>query len=221
VSGRGLGSCLALACATIVSHAGAADPLVIATDPSAPSDGAPAEGASVAAEEPEPEPDYHPRRRGHFPSGWFLPVGLTLAGSAHPSAPTSFAFGAEVSAVAFPVGEGNWVGGYADVVHETKNELTRASLGLEMGYTFVGVDGGVALQTSAAGTHWGGVVRPMLTTGFITFYGRWGWFAGEGERFREIGVLLKFPIHLAEADWNEPPPPPPAPRPGAVPAEGP
>jgi len=146
-------------------------------------------------------PDHYPspRHRGHFPEGLFLPVGFGVASASHPSSATSLDLGLEASVVVFPIGPGNWVGAYTDLYHETKNELTRASLGLEAGWAFIGVDGGVVMQSSDRGTHWGGVVRPMLTMTFITFFTRWGWLKDD-ERFLEIGALFKFPIHLSELD---------------------
>jgi hypothetical protein len=177
-------------------------PLEIAEDPREP---------TQVGYTPNEPPPAHPRHRGHFPEGLFLPVGFGVAGAAHPNAPTALSLGLEASVVVFPVGHGNWIGAYTDLYHEPKNELTRASLGVESGFTFIGVDGGLVMQASENGTHWGGVVRPMFTLGFLSLYARWGWLKGD-EDFREIGCLLKFPIHLMELDLNEPPPPPP-PRP--------
>jgi hypothetical protein len=174
-----------------------ADPrpaLEIASDPEQPT----VVGNELASLEREREPRHH---RGHFPQGWFLPVGLTAAGTAHPKLPTASTIGGEASVVAFPVGDGNWIGGYVDVVHELGNDLTRISVGPEMGFTLVGVDGGLVIQHSERGTRYGGAVRPMLSFSFLTVYGRWGWLADD-ERFREIGLLLKFPIHLADADFS-------------------
>ncbi|MBK9001790.1 MAG: hypothetical protein IPM35_39205 [Myxococcales bacterium] len=178
-------------------------PLEIAEDPEQPT--------QVGYHGGDAPPPSHPHRRGHFPEGLFLPVGLGVAGAAHPNLPTALSFGAEASVVAFPVGHGNWVGAYSDLYLEPKNELTRASLGLEAGFIFIGVDGGLLMQASENGTHWGGVVRPMFTLGFLSVFARWGWLKGD-EDFREIGCLVKFPIHLMELDLDEPPPAPPAPR---------
>lgn len=178
-------------------------PLEIASDPERPTDvGRPSGPAERVSE---------PRRRGHFPEGLFLPVGFSVASASHPSTPSSLALGAEASLALFPFGHGNWAGVYTDVIHETKNELTRWSFGLEAGFVLVGVDGGVVMQVSDAGKAWGGVVRPMLTLAFVTLYGRFG-FMKDAEDFREIGALFKFPIHLMDVDFDEPPPPPPPPR---------
>lgn len=166
----------------------------IASDPEHPT----VVGKELASSDVEQEPRRH---RGHFPQGWFLPVGLSVAGAAHPTSPTALAVGAEASVVAFPVAEGNWVGAYVDAVHELDNDLTRVSIGPEFGFVLIGVDGGFVVQRSERGTHYGGAVRPMLSFSFLTVYGRWGWLSDD-ERFREIGVLLKFPIHLVDADFT-------------------
>jgi len=156
--------------------------------------------AMAGGDDGSPPPGYvPPRHRGHFPEGLFLPVGMSFAGAAHPRSDSSFALGAETSLVLFPVGEGYWAGGYGDVVYETTNELTRTSLGLEFGFTFIGIDGGVVAQFGNGETHWGGVIRPMLSASLLTFYGRWGFFA-HADDFREVGVLLKLPIHLVDSE---------------------
>lgn len=178
-------------------------PLEIAEDPRQPTPVGPTPTPNELPATPHP--------RGHFPEGLFLPVGVGFASASHPDSPTAFAFGAEASVVAFPIGHANWLGAYADVFHESKNDRTRASLGLEAGFTFIGVDGGLVMQVSDDGTHWGGVVRPMFTVAFLTLFGRWGWFARD-EDFRELGVLVKLPFPLMELDFHEPPPAPPPPR---------
>ncbi|MFO0567458.1 MAG: hypothetical protein U0263_17505 [Polyangiaceae bacterium] len=112
--------------------------------------------------------------------GLFLPVGTLETAQGSIRAPTArfTALGASGQPRALPRGRGYWAGGYGDVVYETSNELTRTSLGLGSVSTFIDIDGGVVAQFGNGETHWGGVIRPMLTAKpHLTFYGRWGFFA--------------------------------------------
>lgn len=182
-----------LASATRVAAAEPASELQIATDPDRP--------AIVGYEQSTPEPELRHHRHGHFPEGVFLPLGASVAAASHPSSPTALALGAEASVVAFPVGPAMWAGGYADLLYEFRNDRTRASFGPELGFTLIGVDGGVVVQSSANGTHWGGVVRPMLTIGLLSVFARFGWLEDD-ERFVEIGALAKFPIQLHDSSME-------------------
>jgi hypothetical protein len=137
-----------------------------------------------------------------LPDGLFLPVGVYVGSASHADSDTDLLLGLEASAVLFPVGHSNWNGVYVDVLQDFGNDSVRTSLGLEVGFGFLGLDGGALLEFSEHGTYLGYAVRPMLSFGVIHVYGRWGFLPSkpEDDSFREIGVLLKYPIQLAEMD---------------------
>jgi hypothetical protein len=137
---------------------------------------------------------------GLLPEGWFLPVGVGVASVSHSQGASGTAVGAEASVVYFPVGHGFWNGAYADGLYDTGSRRVRMSTGLEVGYVFLGVDGGPVAQVGEAPARFGLEVRPMLSLGVMHLYGRWGWLFGDaaGGAFREIGVLVKLPIRIAD-----------------------
>jgi hypothetical protein len=182
----------------ILVLAQATEPAPVAAPEPAPAP-APAPAASRTS---SPGPPYVPVRRESFlPEGWFLPVGASVGSVWHPTGAQDAFGGAEASVVLFPVGHGSWSGIYADVVYDGAARRTRTSAGLEVGYLFLGVDGGPFLQLGDPAVRAGMEVRPMLSFGFVHFYGRWGWLWNSpgDDRFTEVGVLLKFPIFLADS----------------------
>jgi len=77
---------------------------------------------------------------------------------------------------------------------------TRVTFGPELGVGFLGFDAGLAIQTGGAQTYVGWVARPMLTLGFVSIFARFGGLPNEPDSrtWAELGLLLKYPIQLAE-----------------------
>lgn len=90
------------------------------------------------------------------------------------------------------MGEGFWNGVYADGLYDTSNHRVRASTGVELGYLFLGVDGGPVFEMGEAPVHAGLQIRPMLSLGPV--HGK-----EPQDNFREIGVLLKVPFQVVDA----------------------
>ena len=86
-----------------------------------------------------------------------------------------------------------WGGLYADVTRDFAADFTRMSIGPELGFTMLGVDGGLLAQLGDD-NRFGWTVRPVLTIGVISLYWRHGQFRDEmpNASFNEIGVLLKW-----------------------------
>jgi hypothetical protein len=134
-----------------------------------------------------------------FHNAWYLPVGISGGVAIHDGADDGFVGGLEASIVRND--DYNWMGAYADVVHDFAADTTRISLGPELGEAIFGIDGGYVLETGGGRTRHGVAVRPMFSLGVIMLYGRLEWLATEpSETLGEVGLLLKVPIEL----HNEP-----------------
>jgi hypothetical protein len=152
------------------------------------------------SENAEPESTAPRHHRGHVPEGWFLPVGVNIGGAVHPSADLGYLFGVEGSLVYFPLPHATWGGGYVDAVYDTGTKHARFSVGPEFGFTFIGLDGGLVVQPGTERTAIGFQGRVLLTLGVVSVYARWGKLPAldVDATFREIGILLKFPILLRD-----------------------
>jgi hypothetical protein len=143
-------------------------------------------------------------------SGWYLPVGLVLGGSAHADRPDGFVLGAEVSGAHVDVDSGFWYGGYLDALWDFGPDALRFSLGPEIGVGPVGLDGGYLGEIHAGTYTHGFQLRLLVTLGFVAAYARWGHqFRHPGEEdFGEFGLLVKFPVpvKLEPVRWQRPPP---------------
>ena len=143
-----------------------------------------------------------------FNNAWFVPVGVSGALALHADAPAGFAGGAEVSVVHND--DYDWLGAYADVVHDFAVDATRLSIGPELGEGFAGIDGGYLFEVGNGRTRHGVTVRPMLSLGFVMLYGRVGWLGGQDpETLGEVGLLFKYPIELHNEPSYRPGPPEP------------
>jgi hypothetical protein len=157
-----------------------------------------------------------------FTDALYLPIGLNLGGSLNGSLPNGFVLGGEISA-AYLHHSIAWWGGYADVLHDFGVKATRISVGPEVGWGPVGLDGGFLLEARDGQAHAGTALRLLLSVSLLSVYGRWGHTFGDGERnFGEAGVLLKVPIPIWEKPktdrpWRGPPPPPAPPEPPVQP----
>jgi hypothetical protein len=141
----------------------------------------------------------------------WLPFGATLGAAFHPGVEEGvpgFFLGGEASLV-YARDEGEkgfypdvtlWVGGYVDGLYDFGNEVGRLSFGPEIGYRYVGVDGGPLIQFDDGDVFAGGQVRLVGGVGVVASFVRLG-FIPEDERIHrilEVGFLLKFPALLDE-----------------------
>jgi hypothetical protein len=93
----------------------------------------------------------------------------------------------------------SWFGGYADAVWLSARDRVRLGVGPELGFLMFGVDGGPLIEIDERGARGGIAVRPLLSFVFVHVYARFGrTFGDRGSTFREVGMLLKYPIDLDE-----------------------
>ncbi|MBI5537227.1 MAG: hypothetical protein HY898_31185 [Deltaproteobacteria bacterium] len=134
-----------------------------------------------------------------FPvQGWYLPVGLNVGGAFHHES-RGMILGAETSVAYYR--RGWWMGVYTDVLRDFGNDRTRWSVGPELGFSFVGIDGGFLTQLGEDKVYTGYQIRGLVTMSLLSLYGRGGWLPSHPSEqgFAEVGVLLKIPIPL----WEE------------------
>lgn len=138
------------------------------------------------------------------PRGWYVPVGINLGGALHHSLPDGFLFGGEASVVHIDEGA-VWAGGYVDGLWDFGADQFRFSVGPEVGVAFLGFDAGYMGMVAADDSyHHGFVARGMLSLGLLALYGRYGRTFDPGAGLGELGVLLKFPIPIAEERRSRP-----------------
>ncbi len=140
-----------------------------------------------------------PSKQAPWLTGWYAPVGLVTGASLHQEAPGGFILGAEQSFV-YQRGPraGTWAGLYVDGLRDFGAGVTRFSLGPEIGYGPVGVDGGVYAERRDGQFRPGFLLRGLVTMGFVSAFVRWGrLFDDLPDRSHvELGLLLKIPISL-------------------------
>ena len=108
--------------------------------------------------------------------------------------PASYYLGGEVSVVR-QFREFAWLGAYLDGVYDFGRQHTRLSIGPEVGWSALGLDGGYLVALDGSGARSGLTVRPMLTMGYVTGYARLSHLF-EGATWLEAGVLLKYPVEF-------------------------
>jgi hypothetical protein len=143
-------------------------------------------------------------------------AGVNLGGAFHGGTKTGLVVGVEGSAAWFDPNRSLWWGGaYLDVLHDFGTGTWRSGVGPEFGWGPFGLDFGLAM-TWEGGVHVGWQVRPLLTLGILTVYGRWERVAVEGNGFLELGVLIKAAVREpARRQYHRHvPPPPELPEPG-------
>src|SRR5690606_11263865 len=110
-------------------------------------------------------------------------------------APSALLLGGEVSLVR-QTREFFWFGAYVDLVHDFGHDQTRLSVGPEFGWSALGLDVGYVVSLHGDGSA-ALSVRPMLTMGFVTVFGRvLHPVAGEAATAIESGLLVKYPFEL-------------------------
>jgi hypothetical protein len=134
--------------------------------------------------------------RGLPRPGWYLPVGVNTGLSGIGAGSLGAIVGAEASVVNLAKYYA-WYGAYADVGYITNTNALRFSVGPEIGLWFFGVDGGFLDIVENGRSRTGYTIRPLLTLGAISIYGRWDHtFENGGVDSGQIGLLLKYPIPL-------------------------
>jgi len=146
------------------------------------------------------------RADGPVLTGWYAPSGVALGASLH-EAPRSngLVLGVEQSLV-YQRGRraGFWGGLWGEALYDFGPGRGRLSLGPELGYGVVGIDGGFLAVLRGPRADAGVQGRLLLTMGVAAAYGRVGSVLGdEHYRFGEVGILLKWPWWLGS---------PPSPR---------
>lgn len=81
-----------------------------------------------------------------------------------------------------------WLGLYADGVVYTSDGSSRFTIGPEIGWNLIGLDGGLVIRSDGTAT-W--ALRGVLTFGYVQLYLR-----GEDPKTGEAGVLFKWPVEL-------------------------
>ena len=128
----------------------------------------------------------------------YVSTGVNLGTAIYPERSSSFIFGGEASLVYLSKSL-LWAGGYTDLVYDFGTNTRRFSIGPEIGYTGLGIDGGYLVSARDQEFHYGFQLRAVLTLGSLVTLGlRWGHLVGEVEHpdFTEFNVLFKIPIPL-------------------------
>lgn len=129
--------------------------------------------------------------------GWYAPVGVVLGGAFRPIDANGFLAGMEVSGARLSRNL-FWGGLYTDVLYDTGKKGARFSLGPELGFAMLGLDGGFMGEFSDHKFKKGVVLRGLLTFSIMAFYGRWGHFINESDsNWGEFGVLFKLPLPIS------------------------
>lgn len=116
-------------------------------------------------------------------------VGLALSHSA-------MLLGAEASVVRQTT-EFVWYGGYVDGVRDFGRDQTRFSIGPEVGWSAFGLDAGYLLLVTDGSVSHGITMRPLVSLGYVTLFGRFSKDLTAGGRvWSELGLLLKYPFEL-------------------------
>jgi hypothetical protein len=88
-----------------------------------------------------------------------------------------------------------WLGFYADGIRDFGNDTIRASIGPELGYKTIGIDGGYLKEFGGA-DRMGVTVRGCLTVGYVAVCSRYSRMYDPGQNLVDLGVLIKVPIPL-------------------------
>ena len=145
--------------------------------------------ASPAAAEETPSDD-QPIVVGYKPA-WFLMGGTTGGASFHEEGPGGFA-GAEFSLLR--THRDWWVGGYLDATYDFRTRAPTASIGPEVGYMFMGLDGGVAVRRRNADFEPGVMGRLSATAGVFGLFGRFNYWPTVETYTIQAGATFKFPL---------------------------
>ncbi|QDG49376.1 hypothetical protein FIV42_01080 [Persicimonas caeni] len=123
--------------------------------------------------------------------GWQVLFGPTGGGSFGSPGGGGFA-GAELSVSRLDAGW--WQGAYVDGVYDFGQSAALVTAGPQLGYTLLGVDGGVAARFGDDGPDWGPQARLMFSAGFFSLYGRYAYLLDSDEHVGQAGVMFKLPL---------------------------
>lgn len=123
---------------------------------------------------------------------WYGLGGVTAGGTVALADRGGFV-GGELSLVRLR--EGRWLGLYADAFHDWGTDATYVTAGPELGWRFVGVDGGVALRRRDGDLEPGASVRLLVSAGVLGAYVRYARFdATDDEHVLQVGAMFKLPL---------------------------
>jgi hypothetical protein len=94
--------------------------------------------------------------------------------------------------------QGRLIGLYGDGYYDLGAKRTYATGGLELGYTFIGIDGGAATRIGGERLDWGPTGRLFVTIGILSIYGRYAYFPEslgvKDDHVVQIGGMFKLPF---------------------------
>lgn len=127
--------------------------------------------------------------------GWFVMGGVTTGGTVVTTDRGGYV-GGELSLVR--IRDGRYYGIYADGYYEFGVQGTYVTAGPELGYKFLGVDGGAAARLGGARPEWGPTGRLFVTMGLLAIYARYAYFVDPirvgNDHVVQIGALIKVPF---------------------------
>lgn len=131
-------------------------------------------------------------------SAWYLMAGVTTGGTMVARDRGGYV-GGEASLVRLGRG-GRFFGFYGDGYHDIGAARTYATTGIELGYKFIGIDGGAAARFGADRPEWGLTGRLFAGIGILSVYGRYAHFiealGSHNEHVVQVGALVKIPIKV-------------------------
>ena len=92
--------------------------------------------------------------------------------------------------------KGIWAGGYVDGAYDFGQQAPTFSIGPEVGFWVVGMDGGLAARVYDGEFEVGPTLRGLITIGFVGLYYRYSYWPQALRDFRvhQAGLLIKFPF---------------------------
>ena len=129
---------------------------------------------------------------------WYLMGGVTT-GATVAAADRGGFVGGEASVVRLSRG-GRFFGFYGDGYYAFGVDRSYTTTGVELGYKFLGVDGGGAARIGSGRVEWGATGRLFLTLGIVSVYGRYAIFPDPllqgNEHVIQVGALVKVPFAI-------------------------
>lgn len=154
-------------------------------------------GAVIAHAAPARAEEKSPFQIGPKPA-WYVLGGVTTGGTLVARDRGGYV-GGEASVVRLGSG-GRFFGFYGDGYQDIGAKRTYTTAGLELGWKFIGIDGGAATRFGADRPEWGLTGRLFLGVGIVSLYGRYAYFfdaLGTHEaNVVQVGALVKIPIKV-------------------------
>jgi hypothetical protein len=121
----------------------------------------------------------------------YISPGLTFGGTYSFDLSTRPMLGGEVSAYYWR--DGRYIGLFAEGLYDWSRSAARITVGPELGWGFVGLDGGYLADFSAGGPHHGGSVRLFFSVGVVGLFVRYG-AVRDAPDFVDFGLFIKAPM---------------------------